>query len=85
MLIDPRKTRQEYAAEVAEYREEERVQSILVSKIFAEYVTAFEDLGALGYAIRNRGTIGVFEQYLTSETRDAGNFFPIFLIIQMTN
>lgn len=51
-----------------------RILRILLAKLFAELMATYEDVGALGHAIRQRAKEGVFYQYLTSDTGDAANF-----------
>jgi hypothetical protein len=60
---------------VQENNEATRIQTILVSKIFAEMMATVEDLGALALAIRQRHKGGIFRQYLDSKTADVANFF----------
>jgi len=54
-----------------------RVQGIMVSRLFAEYVSTIEDFGAFLHAIRRRrqGNKGVFVKYLDSEVNAVADFF----------
>lgn len=55
-----------------------RIQRIAVLRIYAEYVAACEDFGALMFAIRNRrrgDMFCIFERYIKSTTADVGNFY----------
>lgn len=40
-----------------------RVEAVMMAKLFAEYISAIEDFGALIHAVRNRKDGGVFYQY----------------------
>jgi len=51
-----------------------KTQSIMVTKIFAELMSAYEDLGALCSAIRHRAKHGIFERYFRSSVREADSF-----------
>jgi hypothetical protein len=48
------------------------VQSIMIARVFAELISAYENLGAFGWAIKKRKTDGrgIFSWY--TETRDGG-------------
>lgn len=75
------------AEEVDRSNEASRIETILIAKIYAEQIAAWEDLGALGFAIRHRNSDptptdtpaglqgGIFHQYLKSTTADAANFY----------
>lgn len=54
-----------------------RVQGIMVSRLFAEYVSTIEDFGAFLHAIRRRrqGNKGVFVKYLESDVSAVADFF----------
>lgn len=58
-----------------------RVQGIMVSRLFAEYVSTIEDFGAFLHAIRRRrqGNKGVFVKYLDSEVNAVADFFDYVL------
>lgn len=50
-------------------------QATLISKIYAEWVAAYEDLGALGWSIMKRETKGIFHNYVESSADNAREFF----------
>lgn len=52
-----------------------RFQRVMFAKLFAEYVAAVEDFGALGFAIRHRGPEGILNCYLRSRLGKVGTFF----------
>ena len=56
-----------------------RVQHIVLARLFAQYINAVEDFGALLFAIRNRNKDGLFFQYANSETSDVANAFDQIL------
>jgi hypothetical protein len=61
--------------EVRQYNEAKAIERIICAKIFAEFVSACEDLGALGDAIKHRQKAGVFLRYLSSSVGQAASFF----------
>src|SRR5579864_8064107 len=53
-----------------------RIARIALPRMFAEYIAAMEDLGALGEAVRTRRTNGgIFRRYLNNDTQDVRRFF----------
>jgi hypothetical protein len=61
--------------EIETNHETSRFEKIFVAKIFGEMVATFEDLGALGHAIRNRADGGIFNQYLASRVEQVERFW----------
>ncbi len=61
--------------DVRKYNEAKAIERIICAKIFAEFVSACEDLGALGDAIKHRKKKGVFLRYLSSSVGQAASFF----------
>jgi hypothetical protein len=61
--------------EAAKYNDMYRIQRILIAKIFAEMISAYEDLGGLVWAIQHRNSAGIFKRYLSSKTSDVGNCY----------
>lgn len=51
------------------------MERIICAKILAEYISACEDLGAFGDAIRSRKKDSIFQRYLKSSTGQAAEFF----------
>ena len=62
-------SREEAVADVRAHGEAKAIERIICAKIFAEFVSACEDLGALGDAIRNRARNGVFLRYMSLAPR----------------
>ena len=56
-----------------------RFQKVMFAKIFAEFVGAVEDFGALCFAIRHRGTEGILARYLGCSVAEVGTFFEHIL------
>ena len=51
-------------------------QKVMLAKIFAEFVGAVEDFGALCFAVCHRGPDeGILRRYLASSVGDVGTFF----------
>jgi len=65
--------------EVAKYNDTYRVQRILIAKIFAEWISSYEDLGGLVWAIQHRNSEGIFKRYLNSGVNDVGNCYSTIL------
>ena len=61
--------------DVRKYNQAKAIERIICAKIFAEFVSACEDLGALGDAIKHRKKEGVFLRYLSSSVGQAASFF----------
>lgn len=61
--------------EIESNQETSRFEKIFVAKIFGEMVATFEDLGALGYAIRSRADGGIFNQYMRSRVGQVDSFW----------
>jgi hypothetical protein len=66
--------------DVRKYNDAKRMERIICAKILAEYVSACEDLGAFGHAIRCRKNGGIFQRYLTSLTGQAADFFDKYVL-----
>src|SRR6266487_864343 len=71
--------------DVRKHNEAKAIERIVCAKIFAEFVSACEDLGALGDAIRNRARNGVFLRYMSSGTAEAASFFDHVLSYDVLN
>jgi hypothetical protein len=78
-------SREEAVADVRAHGEAKAIERIICAKIFAEFVSACEDLGALGDAIRNRARNGVFLRYMSSGTAEAASFFDHVLSYDVLN
>ena len=65
--------------QVAQYDDTYRVQRILIAKIFAEMMSAYEDLGGFVWAIQHRNSDGIFKRYLKSETSAVGSCYKAIL------
>lgn len=61
--------------EVAKYNDTNRVQLVFVAKIFAEMMSAYEDLGGFVWAIQHRNSEGIFKRYFSSQTSAVGNCY----------
>ncbi len=61
--------------DVRKHNEAKAIERIICAKIFAEFVSACEDLGALGDAIKHRNKEGIFLRYLSSSVGQAASFF----------
>jgi hypothetical protein len=72
---DPTLTTEQAIALEAEINERARFQRVMFAKMFAEYVAAMEDFGALCHAIRHRGAEGVLSHYLSSSPAQVGTLF----------
>jgi len=68
-------TEAESVALEAETNEGARFQATMFAKIYAEFVGAVEDFGALCFAIRHRGADGILSHYLASQVGEVGTFF----------
>lgn len=66
---------QQAAKQALELNVGARVQSIVSSRLFSEYVSAIEDLGALLFSVRHREQSGIFQRYLKSSVGEVGAFF----------
>lgn len=66
---------EEAIEDVRTHGEAKAIERIICAKIFAEFVSACEDLGALGDAIKYRGEDGIFMRYLSSSVGQAASFF----------
>lgn len=78
-LIEPGVPPEPLRARLAHPGDAARVERILCAKIFAEFIAACEDLGAFGYAVRERASRGIFRTYFDSLTRDVDAFFRAIL------
>src|ERR1051326_2997786 len=65
--------------EVAKYNDTYRIQRILIAKIFAEWISSYEDLGGFIWAIQHRNSEGIFKRYLNSGVNDVGNCYNTIL------
>lgn len=52
-----------------------RVRSVAIARLYAERASAYEDLGALLHAIRNRHPGGLFKSYLNSSAAQVERFY----------
>lgn len=75
--LRPYSSREALAEAVVKNKDAARIERILIAKMFAELMSAYEDLGALGHAIRQRAKGGIFYQYLISEPSEAANFLQV--------
>jgi hypothetical protein len=71
--------------EVKQNNDTERIQRIIIAKMFAEMMAAFEDLGAIGFAIKHRNPEGIFGQYFNSKPSEVGSFFDEILRSDVSN
>lgn len=65
--------------EVTKYNDTYRIQRILIAKIFAEWISSYEDLGGFIWAIQHRNSEGIFKRYLNSGVNDVGNCYNTIL------
>lgn len=78
-------SRDEAIKDVQIHGEAKAIERIICAKIFAEFVSACEDLGALGDAIRHRARNGVCLRYMASGTGEAASFFDHVLSYDVLN
>lgn len=78
-------SREAAAEDVRVHGEAKGIERIICAKIFAEFVSACEDLGALGDAIRNRGRNGIFLRYMSSQVSETASFFDHVLSHDVLN
>lgn len=55
------------------------IQGIMTARMYAELFAGYEDLGTFGSAIKFRARKGIFERYVTGETRVAASFLQEIL------
>lgn len=79
--VDPNQLREE----VKTNHDAARIERIVVAKMFAELMSAYEDLGGLGFAIKYRKDLGVFKRYLSSSTAEAAGFLTEILRLDIPN
>jgi hypothetical protein len=77
--LSPELSEAEAEAQEAATNEAARFQRVMFAKIFAEFVAALEDFGALCFAIRSRARRGLLREFLASEVGDAASFFDTVL------
>ena len=76
---------EEAIEDVQTHGEAKAIERIICAKIFAEFVSACEDLGALGDAIKNRSGNGVFMRYMSSSVAQAASFYDHVLSYDVQN
>ena len=72
---DPNLSEAASVALEAQTNEGARFQATMFAKIYAEFVGAVEDFGALCFAIRYRGADGILGRYLASSVGEVGTLF----------
>lgn len=69
----------EHALQELMQRNAGNIQGIMTARMYAELFAGYEDLGMFGSAIKFRARKGIFERYVTGETRVAASFLQEIL------